>query len=65
MTFIAQSYFDTLLRYVLSVTFCGAVVLKVMDSCKLITSRTMDDYRIRRQSNSVLTYSLLTDVLPL
>ena len=31
MTFIVQSYFDTLLRYVLSVTFCGAVVLKVMD----------------------------------
>ena len=29
MTFIVQSYFDTLLRYVLSVTFCGAVVLKV------------------------------------
>ena len=25
--FIVQSYFDTLLRYVLSVTFCGAVVL--------------------------------------
>ena len=31
MTFIVQSYFDTLLRYVLSVTFCGALVLKVMD----------------------------------
>ena len=30
VTFIVQSYFDTLLRYVLSVTFCGAVVLKVM-----------------------------------
>ena len=31
-TFIVQSYFDTLLRYVLSVTFCGAVVsVKVMD----------------------------------
>ena len=29
MTFIVQSYFDTLLRY--AVTFCGAVVLKVMD----------------------------------
>ena len=28
VTFIVQSYFDTLLRYVLSVTFCGAVVLK-------------------------------------
>ena len=25
--FIVQSYFDTLLRYVLSVTFCRAVVL--------------------------------------
>ena len=31
VTFIVQSYFDTLLRQ-LSVTFCGAVVsLKVMD----------------------------------
>ena len=32
-TFIVlQSYFDTLLRYVLSVTFCGALVsVKVMD----------------------------------
>ena len=30
MTFIVQSYFDTLLRYVLSLTFCGAVVLKVI-----------------------------------
>ena len=30
MTFIVQSYFDTLLRYMLSVTFCGAIVLKVM-----------------------------------
>ena len=31
-TFIVQSYFDTLLRCVLSVTFCGAVVsVKVMD----------------------------------
>ena len=30
VTFIVQSYFDTLLRYVLSVAFCGAVVLKVM-----------------------------------
>ena len=29
VTFIVQSYFDTLLRY--AVTFCGAVVLKVMD----------------------------------
>ena len=32
VTYIVQSYFDTLLRYVLSVTFCGAVVsVKVMD----------------------------------
>ena len=33
VAFIVQSYmyFDTLLRYVLSVTFCEAVVLKVMD----------------------------------
>ena len=32
VTFIVQSYFDILLRYVLSVTFCGAVVsVKVMD----------------------------------
>ena len=38
MTFIVQSYFDTLLRYVLSVTFCGAVnvVLKVMDQKTLV-----------------------------
>ena len=32
MTFIVQSYFDTLLCYMSSVTFCGAVVsVKVMD----------------------------------
>ena len=32
MTFIVQSYFDTLLHYMLSVTFGGAVVsVKVMD----------------------------------
>ena len=36
MTLIVQSYFDTLLRYVLSVTFCGAVVMKVMDQKTLI-----------------------------
>ena len=30
-----QSHFDTLLRYVLSVTFCGAV-LKVMDQKSLV-----------------------------
>ena len=31
VTFIVQSYVDTLLRYLLSVTLWGAVVLKVMD----------------------------------
>ena len=34
-----QSYLDTLLRYVLSVTFCGAVVLKVMDQKTLVKCR--------------------------
>ena len=126
VTFIVQSYLDTLLRYVLSVAFCGAVVLKVMDhrtlvkrrwsykvritvfyintwrvcqawvhkslignltrhsfslfdrnktqpqtsktewttaSLSLAERRTITD--IRPQSNSVLIYSLLTDVLPL
>ena len=29
MAFIVQSHFDTLLRYLLSVTFCGVVVMKV------------------------------------
>ena len=33
---IVQSYFDTLLRYVLSVTFCGAVDMKVMDQKTLV-----------------------------
>ena len=36
MTLIVQSYFDTLLRYVLSVTFCGAVVMKGMDQKTLV-----------------------------
>ena len=36
VTFIVQSYVDTLLRYVLTVTFCGAVVLKVMDQKTLV-----------------------------
>ena len=36
MTFIVQSYFNTLLRYVLSVTFGGAAVLKVMDQKTLV-----------------------------
>ena len=32
VTFIVKSYFDTLLRHVLSVAFCGAVVsVKVID----------------------------------
>ena len=34
MTFIVQSQFDTLLRY--AVTFCEAVVLKVMDQNTLV-----------------------------
>ena len=37
VTFIVQSYFDTLLRY--AVTFCGAVVLKVMDQQTLVKRR--------------------------
>ena len=37
MTFIVQSYFDTLLRR--AVTFCGAVVLKVMDQKTLVKRR--------------------------
>jgi len=36
VTYIVHSYFDTLLRYVLTVTFCGAVVLKVMDQKVLV-----------------------------
>ena len=40
---IVQSYFDTLLRYV--VTFCGAVVLKVMDQTTLVKRRW--GYKIR------------------
>ena len=40
MTFIVRSYFDSLLRYVLSVTFCGAVVLKVMDQKTLVKRRS-------------------------
>ena len=39
VTFIVQSYFDTLLRYVLSVTLCGAAVLKVMDQKTLVKRR--------------------------
>ena len=37
VTFIVQSYFETLLRY--AVTFCGAVVLKVMDQKTLVKCR--------------------------
>ena len=39
MTLIVQSYFDILLRYVLSVTFYGAVVMKVMDQKALVNKR--------------------------
>ena len=38
-----QSYFDTLLRY--AVTFCGAVVLKVMDQKTLVKRRW--GYKVR------------------
>ena len=37
VTFFVQSYFDTLLHY--AVTFCGAVVLKVMDQKTLVKRR--------------------------
>ena len=37
VTFIVQSYFDTLLRY--AVTFCGAVVLKVMGQKTIVKRR--------------------------
>ena len=37
VTFIVQPYFDTLLRY--AVTFCGAVVLKVMGQKTLVKRR--------------------------
>ena len=44
VTFIAvQSYFDTLLCYV--VTFCGAVVLKVIDQKTLVKRR--GGYKVR------------------
>ena len=39
VTFTVQSYLDNLLRYVLSVTFRGAVVLKVMDQKTLVKRR--------------------------
>ena len=37
VTFIVQLYFDTLLRY--AVTFCGTIVLKVMDQKTVIKRR--------------------------
>ena len=43
VTFIGQSYFDTLLRY--AVTFCGPVVLKVMDQKTLVKRR--GGYKVR------------------
>ena len=36
---IVQSHFDTFLRYVLTVTFCGRAVLKVMDQKTLVKRR--------------------------
>ena len=39
MTVIEQSFFDPLLGYVLSVTFCGAVVWIVMDQKTLVKRR--------------------------
>ena len=44
VTFIVQSYFDTLLRRY-AVTFCGAVVLKVMDQKTLVKRR--GGYKVR------------------
>ena len=43
MTFIGQSYLDTLLGY--AVTFCGAVVLKVMGQKTLFKLR--GGYKVR------------------
>ena len=39
VTFIVQSYFDTLSCYMLSVTFGGTVVFKVMDQKTLVKRR--------------------------
>ena len=44
-TLIVQSYFDTLLPYVLSLTFCGTVVMKVMDQKTLVKHRW--SYKVR------------------
>ena len=57
MTLIVQSYFDTLLRYVLSVLFCGAVVMKVMDQKTLVKRRW--SYKVRR-TVYILTLSEFT-----
>ena len=46
VTLIVQSYFDTLLRYVLSVTFCGTVVMKVIDQKTLVKHSW--SYKVRR-----------------
>ena len=43
--FIVQLYFDTHLRCALSVTFCGAVVLKVMDQKTLVKRKW--SYKVR------------------
>ena len=44
VTFIVQSYFDVLLRRY-AVTFCGAVVLKVMDQKTVVKRR--GGYKVR------------------
>ena len=50
MTSTVQSYFETLLRYQLSVTFCGAAVLKVMDQKTIIKRRWSYKVCIMHQS---------------
>ena len=42
---VPGSYFDTIMRYVVSVTFCRAVVLKVMDQKTLVKRR--GSYKVR------------------
>ena len=54
VTFIGQSYFDTLLRY--AVTFCGPVVLKVMDQKTLVKRR--GGYKVRSTVYIFNNYSL-------
>ena len=46
MSLTVQTHFDTLLRYVLSVTFCRAAVMKVMDQKTLVKRRW--SYKVRR-----------------